>query len=222
MLTNSSLFYFSVCLEFVVCLHSILLPDRLPQGIYGAYFSKLNYSWSKHVRNETWLKSHPIAEVLLVRSFFSRLGFASLCFQITAITTGLCFINRFTRMSGTELVYSLFADCQEGYSSQRAGLCVIDPRTFQEIWPIIQAVSVAMVTKAFLTIVTFGIKVPAGIFIPSLGVGACAGRIMGLVIQWLQYQKLGAKLFPICTKDRDCECFLFALAEETFLNVLQV
>ena len=35
-------------------------------GVYGAYFSKLNHRWSRDVRNKTWLKNHPIAEVLLV------------------------------------------------------------------------------------------------------------------------------------------------------------
>ena len=37
-------------------------------GVYGAYFSKLNHRWSRDVRGKTWLKDHPIAEVLLVRS----------------------------------------------------------------------------------------------------------------------------------------------------------
>ncbi|KAG6911122.1 hypothetical protein DXG01_003862 [Tephrocybe rancida] len=157
-------------------------------GVYGAYFSKLNYSWSKHVRNKTWMKSHPIAEVLL----------------ITAITTGLCFINPFTQMSGTELVYSLFAECHGPTANQHAGLCAVDPHTFWGIWPVIRAISVAMIVKAGLTIVTFGIKVPAGIFIPSLGVGACAGRVMGLVMQWLQYQEPELKLLSICDKDKDC------------------
>jgi chloride channel 3/4/5 len=36
------------------------------QGVYGAYFSKLNYRWSRDVRGGTWLKAHPIAEVILV------------------------------------------------------------------------------------------------------------------------------------------------------------
>ena len=36
------------------------------QGVYGAYFSKLNYRWSRHVRNGTWLKSYPVTEVILV------------------------------------------------------------------------------------------------------------------------------------------------------------
>lgn len=38
------------------------------KGVYGAYFSKLNILWSRHVRNGTWLRSHPVAEVLLVSS----------------------------------------------------------------------------------------------------------------------------------------------------------
>lgn len=38
--------------------------------------------------------------------------------------------------------------------------------------PVITAIGVALVIKGALTIVTFGIKLPAGIFIPSLG-GKC-------------------------------------------------
>ncbi len=36
------------------------------QGVYGAYFSKLNYRWGRHIRNGTWLKSYPVVEVVLV------------------------------------------------------------------------------------------------------------------------------------------------------------
>ena len=36
------------------------------KGVYGAYFSKLNYRWSRDVRNRTWLKNHPVLEVILV------------------------------------------------------------------------------------------------------------------------------------------------------------
>lgn len=35
------------------------------QGVYGAYFSKLNYHWSKSVRNK-FLAKHPFLEVVLV------------------------------------------------------------------------------------------------------------------------------------------------------------
>src|SRR5882724_3005123 len=47
------------------------------QGVYGAYFSKMNYWWSKNVRGGTWLRNHPISEVLLVNMFPSALAYIS-------------------------------------------------------------------------------------------------------------------------------------------------
>ncbi|KAK0226205.1 chloride channel [Armillaria fumosa] len=157
-------------------------------GIYGAYFSKLNYRWSRHVRNGTWLKTHPVAEVLLV----------------TLLTTVLCFVNPYTRMGGTELVYNLFSECRTGSGNSHEGLCVIDPGSFEHIWPVIRAIAVALIVRGALTIITFGIKVPAGIFIPSLGVGACAGRILGIFMQWLQMTHPDAPIFKPCKGDLDC------------------
>ncbi|KAG8967232.1 hypothetical protein FRC03_010476 [Tulasnella sp. 419] len=153
-------------------------------GIYGAYFSKLNYRWSKHVRNGTWLKSHPVVEVIIV----------------TLVTSALGFLNVYTRMGGTELVYNLFAECLPG--DDHSGLCVsrsTDPG------PVVRAIALALVVKGALTVVTFGIKLPAGIFIPSLGVGACAGRILGIGIQYLQWQYPDWTLLGSCNSEKgDC------------------
>lgn len=62
-----------------------------------------------------------------------------------------------------------------------------------------------MIIKGALTLVTFGIKLPAGIFIPTLGVGACAGRIMGIWIQWMQHQNPGFGPARACGEDGDCK-----------------
>ena len=70
-------------------------------------------------------------------------------------------------MGGTELVYNLFAECRDGSKNTHSGLCVLDPPT--QATPVIGAIFLAMLVKGALTIVTFGIKVPAGIFIPTLG-----------------------------------------------------
>jgi chloride channel 3/4/5 len=155
-------------------------------GVYGAYFSKLNYRWSRDVRDKTWLKDHPITEVLL----------------ITAITTILSFVNGYTLMGGTELVYNLFAMCLPGSDDTHEGLCVLDPgkHTFQ----VMRMIAVAMVVKAALTVVTFGIKLPAGIFIPTLGVGACAGRIVGLAVQYAQWRWPAAPVFSQCKGSTPC------------------
>jgi chloride channel 3/4/5 len=96
-------------------------------------------------------------------------------------------------MGGTELVYNLFAECRAGDS--HGGLCVIDSSNMR---PVAKAIGTALLVKGALTIVTFGIKVPAGIFIPTLGVGACAGRILGLGVQWLSWERPDLWIFDSC------------------------
>ncbi|KAF8161141.1 clc channel [Crassisporium funariophilum] len=157
-------------------------------GVYGAFFSKLNHRWSKHVRNKTFLGAHPVLEVLL----------------ITLLTSVLGFLNVYTRMGGTELIYNLFKECHTGSGSTNSGLCVVDIGSFAHAWPIIRSILVAMVVKAGLTVITFGIKLPAGIFIPTLGVGACAGRVVGIGMQWLQLRHPNISLFGACGGDADC------------------
>lgn len=121
---------------------------------------------------------------------------------MTLVTTILCFLNPYTRMGGTELVYELFAECRTG--NAKSELCVLDPGNFERTWPIVRAILVAMVVKAALTVVTFGIKVPAGIFIPTLGVGACAGRLLGIGVKWLQWRFPHSEVFAVCQGDMDC------------------
>ncbi|KAL0956550.1 hypothetical protein HGRIS_002688 [Hohenbuehelia grisea] len=157
-------------------------------GIYGAYFSRLNIIWSKRVRNGTWIKSHPVAEVVLV----------------TFLTALMCFLNPYTRMGGTELVAHLFAECRTGSANTHSGLCVLDPGSFEHIWPVVSAILTAMLVKGVLTVITFGIKVPAGIFIPTLGVGACAGRVLGILMQYFQANHPTSGIFHACGGDLDC------------------
>lgn len=62
---NSSSSYFWGLLEYV--LTDLIELSRTPvKGIYGAYFSKLNYRWNRDVRGHTWFNKHPVLEVILV------------------------------------------------------------------------------------------------------------------------------------------------------------
>lgn len=108
-------------------------------------------------------------------------------------------------MGGTELIYNLFAECRTGSGDNLSGLCVLDPSSFEHVWPVVKAILIAMVVKAGLTVITFGIKLPAGIFIPTLGVGACAGRLMGIAMQYIQAKDPNSPLFSKCGGDLDCE-----------------
>ena len=105
-------------------------------------------------------------------------------------------------MGGTELVYNLFAMCLPGSPNTHAGLCVLDPG--KQTFSVMKMIAVALVVKAALTVVTFGIKVPAGIFIPTLGVGACAGRIVGLAVQYARWRWPAAPVFSPCGETEHC------------------
>lgn len=107
-------------------------------------------------------------------------------------------------MGGTELVYILFSECQTDGSGNHSKLCAVNPGDLGQVWPLVQAILVAMVMKGALTIITFGIKLPAGIFIPTLGVGACAGRILGIAVRHLQWRYPDSPVFSACNGDRDC------------------
>ena len=151
--------------------------------------------------------------ILYLRSFSyvslsSQLNASPEAFQITLVTTILCFLNPYTRMGGTELVYNLFAECKPGNTHE--GLCIADPGSLAAIWPVVRAIGVAMIVKAALTVVTFGVKLPAGIFIPTLGVGACAGRILGIAMQWFQYRYPDSILLRSCGGDLNCKLFLLS------------
>ena len=102
-------------------------------------------------------------------------------------------------MGGTELVYNLFAECRD---TNRSDLCSHDSSVL--IGPVVRSIGVALIVKGLLTIVTFGIKLPAGIFIPTLGVGACFGRILGIGIQYLQLTRPDLGMFKACDGDKNC------------------
>lgn len=129
--------------------------------------------------------------------------------QVTAVTTSLSFVHPYTRMGGTELIASvsphplgandkLFAECRPNSSNP---FCVDRPI---EMAGVIYDIAITLLIKGGLTIITFGIKLPAGIFIPSLVVGACFGRIVGMSFEYLQYVYPGWDVFELCEGSREC------------------
>ena len=104
-------------------------------------------------------------------------------------------------MGGTELVYNLFSECGPDNDSHE-GLCPRDPISYAG--PLAQSIGVALLVKGALTIVTFGIKLPAGIFIPTLGVGACFGRSLGIGVQYLHLKNPNSSIFAACGEAMDC------------------
>ncbi|KAI9726397.1 MAG: hypothetical protein M1834_009025 [Cirrosporium novae-zelandiae] len=144
-------------------------------GGLGALFIKASKFWAQTFRRIPIIKRWPLLEVFLV-----------------ALITGIVsFWNRYTKLAVAELLYELAAPCD---ATSKTGLCP----AAEEIPHIIRYLCVAFIIKSLLTTITFGIKVPAGIYVPSMVVGGLMGRIVGHMVQYLVIKYPDAGIFGGC------------------------
>ncbi|KAF9508161.1 hypothetical protein BS47DRAFT_1373732 [Hydnum rufescens UP504] len=94
------------------------------------------------------------------------------------------------------VVANLFKDCVSNVDY--LGLC-----NGNAVWSITLLVMTAGL-KFLLTVWTFGMKVPAGVFLPSLAIGASLGRAIGLLIQAWHRTNPTAWVFTSCPPEGDC------------------
>lgn len=156
-------------------------------GMVGALFVKVSRIWAKYFRGIAIVKRNPLAEIMLV-----------------GLLTGLAsFWNKYTRFGATELLSELATPCDNGASS----LTDFGPCAPIESIPImLKSLAIAFFIKGILTVVTFGLKVPAGIYIPSMVVGGLLGKFLGHVVQLaisafpdaLLFLECGAGNGPVC------------------------
>ncbi|KAF1765710.1 hypothetical protein GCK72_005663 [Caenorhabditis remanei] len=129
-------------------------------GIIGSLFIFANIRWSRFRKNSKTLGGNPIYEVMI----------------ITLITAAISYFNPFTRKSALSMIQQLFDRCED--QTDEDSLCdqnkALSIAFGQLLW--------ALIFKFIITIFTFGIKVPCGLFVPSIGMGAIAGRILGITV----------------------------------------
>ncbi|KAJ3015821.1 hypothetical protein HKX48_004378 [Thoreauomyces humboldtii] len=135
-------------------------------GLFGFMFIKLTALWGR-VRMRTWIGRHPIMEVM----------------SVALLTGSLGYLWDLTRIGNTELVASLFSQCEtrrEDASSDFPPfpLCQASTLSLQLV-----SLAAALVLKVGLAVMTYGTSVPGGIFIPVMGVGALGGRMAGVIVQ---------------------------------------
>ncbi|SCW02990.1 LAFE_0G00518g1_1 [Lachancea fermentati] len=136
-------------------------------GVFGAYFCKFVSWWGDWFRKTSLIKYNPVREVLL----------------IALLTAFMTFWNSYTNISVAELLANLASPCYSPNDfTGTSGLCPINTKNFpSEIVYLLYALFV----KVVLTGITFGIKVPAGIYVPSMVIGALFGRIFAMSFQYL-------------------------------------
>ncbi|XP_053170920.1 H(+)/Cl(-) exchange transporter 5-like, partial [Scomber japonicus] len=170
-------------------------------GLWGALFIRANIAWCRR-RKTTRLGHYPVIEVLVV----------------AALTAIVAYPNSYTRMSGAELISELFNDCSLLDSSQLCGYkqptnvsetgvgnSLADRPAGPGLYTALWQLSLALVFKIMITVITFGMKVPSGLFIPSMAVGAIAGRLLGVGMEQLAYYNRDWFLFKgWCSPGADC------------------
>lgn len=71
-------------------------------------------------------------------------------------------------------------------------------------WSIVFSLATATILRIFLVIISYGCKVPAGIFVPSMAIGASFGRMVGILVQALHESFPDSKFFSACEPDVPC------------------
>ncbi|KAF8934402.1 hypothetical protein BGZ58_005717 [Dissophora ornata] len=145
-------------------------------GVYGAIFSQFHMSYSRF-RSRTWIGRRPVLEVLIV----------------TLITCAIQWLNPWTRVNLLQLLTNLYSECTP--ENNLNGMCATE---IDQIYPIFLLLAQVFIMKVALNFITFGVKVPGGIFIPTMVAGAVFGRMVGLGVQWLIAKYPEHQVFQVC------------------------
>ncbi|OAL37687.1 hypothetical protein AYO20_03194 [Fonsecaea nubica] len=148
-------------------------------GLYGAFVIKWNLK--AQAFRKKYLSKYAIPEAVI----------------LAGATALLCYPNMFLRIDMTEMMEMLFRECEGDYDYN--GLCEAKNRL-----SLIGSLLVATLLRIFLVIISYGCKVPAGIFVPSMAIGASFGRMLGMMVQWLYETFPDSKFFSACQPDVPC------------------
>ncbi|RYC55666.1 hypothetical protein CHU98_g10550 [Xylaria longipes] len=152
-------------------------------GIFGSLYGAFVIKWNLQVQSfrKKYLKNWPVFEATI----------------LAAGTAIICYPNAFLRIDMTESMEILFLEC-EGAEDYH-GLCEQD-----KFWSHVLSLTFATVIRTFLVIISYGCKVPAGIFVPSMAIGATFGRTVGVIMQAIYHSNPDSVFFSACLPDEPC------------------
>ncbi|KAK4126619.1 voltage gated chloride channel [Parathielavia appendiculata] len=148
-------------------------------GLYGAFVMKWNLR--AQAFRKKYLTNYAVLEATL----------------LAVATAIVCYPNAFLRIEMTESMKVLFRECEgaEDYHD----LCDPDHR-FGNVVSLI----LATIIRIFFVIISYGCKVPAGIFVPSMAIGASFGRTVGIIVQAIHEANPKSVFFSSCEPDVPC------------------
>lgn len=152
-------------------------------GIFGGCFGIFLIKWNLRVQGfrKKYLGNYAIQEVIF----------------LSCITAMVCYFNPILKLDMTESMQWLFRECENGFEDQL--ICDSSKRGYALI-----SLIFAIVIRTVLVIVSYGAKVPAGIFVPSMAIGAIFGRIVGTFVEILHDSFPNSSFFASCPPDGLC------------------
>ncbi|KZV93417.1 putative voltage-gated chloride channel (clc-a) [Exidia glandulosa HHB12029] len=149
-------------------------------GLYGAFVIKFNLQVQAFRRKH--LANHAVVEVVV----------------LAALTALFGWFNMFLRIDMTESLAVLFREC-DGGGGDYENLC----QTWAQ-WRMVNLLLLATIFRVGFVVVSYGCRVPAGIFIPSMAVGATFGRMVGIIVKAMYRANPTAAYFSQCPQDSPC------------------
>lgn len=151
-------------------------------GVFGGLYGEFVMKWNMRVTKlrKKYLSNYAIQEAV----------------TLATITAVVAYWNPFLRLDMTKSMELLFKECEgEDYD----GMCAPGPK-----FSIVLSLLWATMIRTLFVIITYGCKVPAGIFVPSMAIGATFGRAIGMLVAALQERFPTAALFSACKPDVPC------------------
>ncbi|KAI6121899.1 chloride channel [Pisolithus sp. B1] len=148
-------------------------------GLYGAFVVKFNVQVAAFRRKH--LENHGVAEAVILAVLTAMVGY----------------FNRFLRIDMTEMMSILFRECEGGGDYNQ--LC---QQSVQ--WSMVNSLLLATIIRMGFLIISYGSKVPAGIFVPSMAIGATFGRMVGIIVKAIYLTNQQSGIFSSCDPDLPC------------------
>ncbi|KAI0081975.1 Cl-channel protein [Panus rudis PR-1116 ss-1] len=148
-------------------------------GLYGAFMVKFNMQFSAFRRKH--LASYPVVEAM----------------TLATLTAVISYWNRFLRIDMTESMAVLFRECDT--KGDYDNLCQTSHQ-----WTMANSLFIATILRIILVVISYGCKVPCGIFVPSMAIGATFGRMIGIMVKAMERTFSGSGIFAVCQPDVPC------------------
>mmetsp|Transcript_19840 Transcript_19840/g.79113 ORF Transcript_19840/g.79113 Transcript_19840/m.79113 type:complete len:718 (+) Transcript_19840:175-2328(+) len=165
-------------------------------GFIGYLWIKLNLQWMKIKMRNSWFRRSPIIETIC----------------LVFLTVSANWVFPFLRQTNSSLLSTLFAGCSSEdmtTSSSWSDLLCHNSRKPE----LITILTYGVIQKFLLSALTFGSRVPAGLFIPSLTVGSMFGTLVGMGVHTV------ASSYPEFFLFRDCTSATFCAAGSVYAIV---